>query len=500
MIATARILFPDAMVRLSAGRLQMTEQDQALCFLAGANSIFAGEKLLTTANPEHDADRRLFDRLGLKPRPATPPRTPANHPLSLPLPPLLLRRKPSPLSPVVITGLGLSSAFGDRESTWTAVRSGRSAARWLSLDPPLAACVHPSHATLFPRSPPPRRPGGPPHRRPHPSPKKSPTSRPHPRRNRRRLQQGRRPHPFATSSRRLSPTHWPLTWPGGAASALSSQFGFQGPSLGPVAACASGVVAVLQAAQLIQQGLCDVVLAGAADSAVEPLVLAALKQMRVLARVEPGSNPVNAVRPFDRRRSGFLPGEGAALLVLESADHAHARGIVPCLTLSGGAFGSDAYHLTDLDPDPTHLAGLIARALTDAQIDPSAIDLIHPHGTATPHNDRLEALALRQVFGPHLEHMAACASKPQIGHLLGASGAAELVLSCLALRDGIVPPTLNRDDPDPEIDLPFVSGSAQPRPLHSALKLAIGFGGHLAAVVVRRLSPAREASQCSATE
>ncbi len=196
----------------------------------------------------------------------------------------------------------------------------------------------------------------------------------------------------------------------------------------------------------------------------------------------------------------FLPGEGAALLVLERADHARSRGQTPLLELRGGAFGSDAYHLTDLDPDPTHLAGLIERALADSGRKPCEVDLIHPHGTATAHNDRLEALALKRVFGADLDRAACYASKPQIGHLLGASGAAELVFSCLALRDGLVPPTLNRFDPDRELDLPFVSGPAQARPLQTALKLAIGFGGHLAAVVVSRVSRVREGSRCSATE
>jgi 3-oxoacyl-[acyl-carrier-protein] synthase II len=156
------------------------------------------------------------------------------------------------------------------------------------------------------------------------------------------------------------------------------------------------------------------------------------------------------------------------------------------LELSGGAFGSDAYHLTDLDPDPRHLAGLIGRGLEDSRVGPDEIDLIHPHATATVANDRLEARALRQVFGRSLEGAVCWASKPQIGHLLGASGASELVLTCLALRDGLVPPTLNREEPDPELALPFVSGQARTRAVRSALKLAIGFGGHLAAVVVRR--------------
>ncbi len=215
-----------------------------------------------------------------------------------------------PLSPVVITGLGLSTAFGDRESTWSAILSGRSAARWLSLNPPFAACVHPTqtlspldhlhlaahealqHAGLVPDL---RVAGA-----------ESST----PQRTSPAIRQDLDPTRVATvvgfskgDVRTLSlnhqqgfptPSNWPLTWPSGAASALSSRFNFQGPSLGPVAACASGVVAVLQAARLIQTGVCDVVLAGAGDSPVEPLVIAALRQMRVLARIEPGSDPARA--------------------------------------------------------------------------------------------------------------------------------------------------------------------------------------------------------------
>lgn len=281
---------------------------------------------------------------------------------------------------------------------------------------------------------------------------------------------------------------WTRFWPSGAAAELAGRFQFGGPCLAPIAACASGVVAVIQGAGLIEQGVCDVVLAGAGDSAVEPLVLAALRQMRVMPRLGAEDDPARAVRPFDRRRSGFLPGEGAGLVVLESEAHAKRRGLAPVLELAGGMFGSDAYHLTDLDPRPEHLARLMALSLAQAGLLEEGVDLVHLHGTATAANDRLEARALRETFGRRkLTGMVGYASKPQIGHLLGASGAVELVLTAQALRDQRVPPTLNREEPDPECLIRFEEGEAQERALRSAMKLAIGFGGHLASAVIRRV-------------
>ncbi len=286
---------------------------------------------------------------------------------------------------------------------------------------------------------------------------------------------------------------WRGAWPDAWAAGISHVHDFRGPSLAPIAACASGVLAAIQGADLIRLGACDLALVGAADASLHPLVLGAFRNMRVLARVE--GDPARAVRPWDRARSGFLPGEGAAVLVLEREGHARGRGVLPYAEFSGGAFGSDAYHLTDLNPDPSGLAHLIRRALANADVDASEIDHVNVHGTATRQNDPLECRAIRSAFGGHADSISCSANKPQIGHLLGAAGAAELAITCLAIRDGFVPPTLNLDDPDPACDLDGTPHVGKAREIRAALKLSIGFGGHLAAAVLRRPSgPRREAA------
>jgi 3-oxoacyl-[acyl-carrier-protein] synthase II len=241
---------------------------------------------------------------------------------------------------------------------------------------------------------------------------------------------------------------------------------------------------VLQGTELIRRGACDVALAGSADASLEPLVLAAFRRMKVLAHDD---DPARAVRPWDRKRSGFLVGEGGALLVLERAEAARGRGVVPYAEIAGGALGADAHHETDLNPDPAGLAYVIRRALANSGVRPDEIDHVNVHGTATRANDPTECRALRLALGDAAHRVACSANKSQLGHLLGAAGAAELAISCLSLRDGFVPPTLNLTDPDPACDLdatPLV-GRSRP-PIRAALKLSIGFGGHLAAAVLRK--------------
>jgi 3-oxoacyl-[acyl-carrier-protein] synthase II len=277
-------------------------------------------------------------------------------------------------------------------------------------------------------------------------------------------------------------------WPNAGAALLAAREDLRGPCLAPVAACATGLIAALQAADLIRRGVCDLALAGAADASLDPLVLGAFHKMGVLARID--GDPARAVRPWDRRRSGFLVGEGAAVLVLERADRARQRGVPPYAELAGGAFGADAYHETNLDPDPVGLATLLRRALANAHVAPSEVDLVNVHGTATPTNDPLECRAIRGALGEAAGHVSCSANKSQIGHLLGAAGAVELALTCLSLRDGFVPPTLNLDEPDPACDLDATAHVGRRRPIRAALKLSIGFGGHLAAALVRQ--PERE--------
>ncbi len=275
---------------------------------------------------------------------------------------------------------------------------------------------------------------------------------------------------------------WMRSWPSSGANLLAARYGFLGPCVAPVAACATGLVAALQGAALIRRGACDLALVGGSDASLEPILLAAFRRMKALARVD---DPQIAVRPWDRDRSGFLVGEGAAVLVLERLDHARARGITPYAELAGGAIGSDAYHETGLNPDPSGLARVIAQALEASGLGPSEIDAVNVHGTATLGNDPLECRAIRRAFGPEADRLACTANKAQIGHLLGAAGSAELAIAGLSVRERFVPPTLNLDHPDPACDLDGTPRIGQARPIRAILKLSIGFGGHLAAAVLR---------------
>lgn len=277
---------------------------------------------------------------------------------------------------------------------------------------------------------------------------------------------------------------WYRSRPEFAAACLSRRYNLRGACLAPIAACATGVLAAINGADLIRRDVCDIALVGAGDASLNPLVLGAFRKMKALAKV-PG-DPIQAVRPWDKARSGFLPGEGAAVLVLEREDHARARGVLPYAEFAGGAFGSDAYHITDLNPDPAGLAHVIGLALKNSETSATDLDYINVHGTATRQNDPLECRAIRKALGSHADTVSCSANKAQIGHLLGAAGAAELAITCLAIRDGFVPPTLNLDDPDPACDLDGTPHVGKNREIRAALKISIGFGGHLAAAVLRK--------------
>ncbi len=280
---------------------------------------------------------------------------------------------------------------------------------------------------------------------------------------------------------------WLESWPGSGSAFVADRFGFRGAALGPVAACATGLVAVLQGGDLIRRGACDVALVGGADASLEPLILAAFRRMKVLAKV--GDDPKRAVRPWDLGRSGFLVGEGGAVLVLERLDRARWRGAPLYAEVAGGALGSDAFHETTPDPDPSGLARLIRRALLDSGVGPAEVDAVHVHATATPGNDPLECRALRLAFGPEADRAVCSASKPQVGHLLGAAGSVEVALAALGVASGLAPPTLNLERPDPACDLRTVPEVAQPWAIRATLKLSLGFGGHLAAAVLKRVAP-----------
>ena len=280
---------------------------------------------------------------------------------------------------------------------------------------------------------------------------------------------------------------WQEFQPNAPAAAVSMKYGLLGPALCPVAACATGLVSVQRGVELIRQGYCDTVLAGSVDASLQPLVLASFKRLGVLA--QRFDDPASACRPFDRRRSGFLIGEGGAIFVLERLDSALARGSKPYVEWLAGEVAADPTDMTRMEAQPLSLNRLIGEVVRQSGLSLAEIDYVNLHGTGTVPNDLCETRALRQTLGLAANHIACSSLKGTLGHLLGAAGSVELAATCLAIRDGIVPPTLNLEESDPECNLDYTPRAAIRRPLSTALKLSLGFGGHLAAAIVRKWEP-----------
>jgi 3-oxoacyl-[acyl-carrier-protein] synthase II len=280
---------------------------------------------------------------------------------------------------------------------------------------------------------------------------------------------------------------WLDAAPDAAARAVAGRLGLAGPVLAPVTACASGGHALLLGATLIRRGVADAVLVGAAEASLHPLVLGSYHRMGVLA--PPGDDPSASVRPFSVSRRGFAVGEGAGVLVLESAEAARRRGAVALAEVSGGARGCQATGLTDMSPDGATLARLMTLALERASRLPHEVDYVHAHGTATLQNDLAEARAIRAALGSAADRVSVSSTKGAHGHLLGAATAVELVLVVLALRRGQAPPTVNLTDQDPLIGLDCTPLTARVRPIRCAIKMASGFGGQMAVVVLTQPKP-----------
>jgi len=265
---------------------------------------------------------------------------------------------------------------------------------------------------------------------------------------------------------------------------VSAEFGLRGPSGNPVAACATGLLCVVEGIHWILSGRCDAAVVGSTDASVHPLILSGFDRLGVLSRMN--GRPEEACKPFDAQRDGFAVSEGAAVFVLESLDSARRRGAHIYGELTGWAAGSLAYEILALPQDGSAVASVIRTALERAQLAPSEIDLVSAHGTGTRQNDRVETAALKQVFGPHALKLSVTATKSILGHLLGACASAELAVAVLGMRDDFVPPTINLHRPDPLCDLDYVPNVGRPMRVRNLLKISIGFGGHVAALVVSR--------------
>jgi 3-oxoacyl-(acyl-carrier-protein) synthase len=276
---------------------------------------------------------------------------------------------------------------------------------------------------------------------------------------------------------------WCEQWlPNTACATVAKHYDLRGPRLSNSTACASGTIAILKAVRAIQDGQCDLALAGSSE-AIHPLFAAGFYNMRVLADHD---DPTQACRPFDANRTGFVMGEGAAMFVLERLTHARERGAKIYAEILGGRMLSDAHHVTSLGGDSEALVELINGTLRESRIAPHDVAYVNAHGTGTQQNDVMETRGIRLALGRAADSVCVSSNKSMLGHLVNASGSVELALTTLALRDGFAPPTLNLTTPDPECDLDCIPLVGRERPLEHAIKLSIAFGGHLAAIALRR--------------
>ena len=252
-----------------------------------------------------------------------------------------------------------------------------------------------------------------------------------------------------------------------------------------MSACATGSTAVGEAAELIRRGDADAVLAGGAEAAIYPIILAGFCAMRGLAAEE--EHPPRASRPFDALRSGFVMGEGACVLVLEELEAARARGATVYAEILGYGASNDAYHLAQPEPEAEGVAEMMRQALRRADVAPERVGYINAHGTSTPLGDAAETKAIKDVFGEHAYELAVSSTKSVMGHCFGAAGAIEAMMCVLAIHEGVLPPTMNYEHPDPECDLDYVPNEARRIQVDVALSNAMGLGGHNACVLVGRV-------------
>ncbi len=283
---------------------------------------------------------------------------------------------------------------------------------------------------------------------------------------------------------KVSPFLIPMMIGNMAAGQVAIRYGFTGAANNIVSACASGGQAIGEAFRSLQRGEADLVLAGGAEASIHPIGLAGFCALRALSTRN--DDPATASRPFDLERDGFVMGEGAAVLVLETEEHLVRRGGKAYAELVGYAATNDASHMTAPHPEAKGATRAIQLALADADLQPNEVQYINAHGTSTDMNDRLETLAIKNVFAEHAGLLAVNSTKSMIGHLLGAAGAVELAVTALSVQAGYVHPTINLKNPDPDCDLDYVANVGRDLPIYAALSNSLGFGGHNCTLAVKR--------------
>jgi len=291
---------------------------------------------------------------------------------------------------------------------------------------------------------------------------------------------------LAGGPRKISPFFIPGMIVNLAAGHVSIQFGAKGPNLACATACATGNHAIGEAMRLIREDYADAMIAGGTDAVIVPLAVGGFCSMKALSTRN--DEPERASRPFDAGRDGFVMGEGAGILILEEREMAIARGATIYAELAGYGLTGDAYHISAPSVNGEGAARAMRGALKDAGVDGREVDYINAHGTSTPVGDTIETLAVKTVFGAHARELAFASTKSMTGHLLGAAGGLESAVTALAIRDGMIPPTINYETPDPSCDLDCVPNTARRKPIRAALNNSFGFGGTNASLLMTRHS------------
>ena len=285
-------------------------------------------------------------------------------------------------------------------------------------------------------------------------------------------------------AKRVSPFFVPMFIPDIAAGLISMRYGAKGPNYATVSACATSANAMVDALRILQRGDADVMIAGGSEATITRLAVAGFAAMKAMSTRN--EDPEHASRPFDAGRDGFVMGEGAATVVLETESHARARGATVYAEVAGAGLSADAHHITAPAPDGSGARSAMQLALDDIGAAATDVDYVNAHGTSTPLNDRAETAAVKAVFGEHAYALVMGSTKSMTGHLLGAAGALEAVICALACRDGVIPPTINYEEPDPDCDLDYAVNGPVERPVRLALSNSFGFGGHNVCLAVRR--------------
>jgi len=291
---------------------------------------------------------------------------------------------------------------------------------------------------------------------------------------------------FDLGPRKVSPFMIPSLIANIASGIVAIEFNAKGPNFSVVSACATGSHALGEALDFLRKGDADIMLAGGSEAAITRLGFAGFCAMRAMS-TQYNNDPKRSCKPFDLKRDGFVMGEGAGVLVLETLEHAQARGARIYCEIAGYGATCDAYHITSPDPTGNGLANCIKSALKDANVEPEQVGYVNAHGTSTPYNDKFETMSLKTVFGPYAQKLLISSTKSMTGHLLGAAGGIEAAAAIMAIQTGEVPPTINYETPDPDCDLDYVPNKKRSAKVDVAVSENLGFGGQNAAIVFKRL-------------